>query len=66
MDKEKSKLVRMPSAEYEILEGLVLKAEEYYKKANQNSVLRALIRMASNEGVSQKLNKYIKEMKLES
>ena len=66
MDKEKSKLVRMTSGEYEMLEGLVLKAEKYYKKVNQNLVLRALIRMASNEDVSQKLNKYIKEMKLES
>lgn len=66
MAEEKSKLVRMTSGEYEMLEEVVLKAGKDYKKVNQNLVLRALIRMASNEDVSKKLNKYIKEIKLES
>ncbi len=63
----KSKLLRMDSNEYEMLEELVKKSEDNFKKINQSLVLRALIRMAYNHNDLQKqLEIYIKEVKAES
>ena len=67
MSEIKSKLLRMDEDEYEMLEAIVKKSADNFKKINQNLVLRAMIRMTHKEkDLQKKLETQIKEVKAAS
>ena len=57
----------MDEDEYEMLEAIVKKSADNFKKINQNLVLRAMIRMTHKEkDLQKKLETQIKEVKAAS